>query len=239
MKALFILLILLFTAASRAREHGAFDPVAAKASELSIDETKAIRRHNSAVTDDEIIAWFEFDLMHDNFALQEWRNKILTIKQRKSWLIEYRSANDRNNAKIPILASFTAKELEQMAALAPLRARMYAKVRWARTKISASTYAQHEQITQACIALIGAKKPQKGMRRRSPERATSNFPESLDFLQLDMMDIDNRACSFYLQKGPGKGIGYHVELSPVGATLSSFDQYVSWQRKEISLFTSR
>ena len=66
---------------------------------------------------------------------------------------------------------------------------------------------QHRQILQACVVVKKARTGQKILRGMSASE-TSNFPEQLNFLKLDMMRVRDDSCYFFLQKGVGRGIGY-------------------------------
>ena len=232
--SLFIVAAVPFAAA---RADDAFVSVDSLFRAPSTFETGEIDRHNAAVSDDDILSWMEFKVKYDAYALNEWRSQTRTSALRHQWLMEYRKSYQQMKMRIPVLSDFTAKELADIAASAPFFAQANAKARWARAQLPLVTTAQHRQIVQACVALKHARKGQKPLRGISMSE-TTNFPSQLSFLKLDMMRVQENHCYFFLQKGFGRGIGYLVDRQATGWTLSSFDQYLSWDLAEIMLIKS-
>jgi hypothetical protein len=209
-------------------------PVATKPTELAFSDVESllqgpskserarVRQHNAAITDREIEAWMLFSLLQPD-ALRMFQAH--TPEARAAWLREYRKDFDGNGMEIPVLRNYSAAQLILM------------RLSWgeqitARAKIQNTSARQHQHIIQACAALI-AQRLASPLGQKHPLWTQLYSAPELAFLNPDLLRISDDQCWIYLHKGVGKGIGFEVSKHFGKWTIASFDEYQSWQRKEI------
>lgn len=192
--------------------------------------------HNRLVTDAEINEYFEFMMRPDAKALAEWRN--LLPEARASRIAEYRSGYDQARMRIPVLRDLSPKERSALEAMAPLLAASAASADSARERLLAYSDEEYRVIVAAGVALIEARRRHGDTDRRTRRwtQLTEGFPPEIAFLRPELIRVVDNSCDIFLHKGIGRGIGYGVRLQEDGrATLTSFDDYESWQRTQIKL----
>jgi hypothetical protein len=188
----------------------------------SKSELARVRQHNAAITDGAIEAWMLFSLLQPD-ALRMFQAH--TPEARAAWLRDYRKDFDNNGIEIPVLRNYSAAQLLLM------------RLSWgeqitARTKLKNTSAQEYQHIVQACAALIARRLASPPGQKHPLWTQLYSAPE-LAFLNPVMLRIGDDQCWIYLHKGVGKGIGFEVSKHSGKWTIASFDDYLSWQRKEI------
>jgi hypothetical protein len=200
------------------------------------DADAEVLAYNRLVTDAEINEYFEFMIRPDAKALAEWHN--LLPETRASRIAEYRSVHDQARTRIPVLRELSPKERSDLEAMAPFLAASAASADSARERLLAFSDDDYRIIVAAGIALIEARRKRGDTDRRTRgwTQLTQDFPQEIAFLRPELIRVMDNSCDIFLHKGIGRGIGYGVRQHEDGrASLSSFDDYESWQRTQIKL----
>jgi opacity protein-like surface antigen len=238
------ILLTAFLALSIATSAGAADTAATDANphtvasvfDQSEEESVAeILRHNDSVTDAEIAAWHEFMLEHNEAELLAWRNQLPS--ERSAFVANQRKAHNEARVRLSTLRTLSAKEradLEEMLAIVGPHS---ARINPLRELMAAMDEDAHRVIFAEGIKLATRFADRAAVRARGSDNLRqSDVPSSLDFIAPDLIRCSRDACSIFLHKGVGAGLGYAVELDPDrGWLLYTFDHYRSWERTEIVL----
>ena len=218
-----LLVILTATAYSQSDIGGFFEQLREEALEF-----------NATVTDQEIVEYLEFQYEIDPPMLDEFREAMRTPENRKTFFKNYRGSHNEGSIKIPTLRGMSEKEMAQLRELFKYKKKEYYDALDAERRLEGLSKAQLGEILREGAKFI---ERYESLRQGNPERTvriSENFPPSLNYLKLRFIDVSERHCSLYLQKGIGKGIGLTVSRENGELVLSSFNHYKSWDRHKVA-----
>jgi hypothetical protein len=199
-------------------------------------ERAAVLSHNRRVSDADIEAYMEFVAQRDEQGLAEWR--ALDPEVRAEHIAEHRRAYDDAGLRIPTLGDLSSDDRAAMEQMAPFLAVSAASARFARERLLTYSDAEYRAILAAGRALIEARRRHAGEAKSTSRwtQITKDVPAELAFLTPELIRVWDDGCDVYLHKGFGTGIGYGIGAQEGDRwTISSFDEYESWQRTEIRL----
>lgn len=180
---------------------------------------------NRTVSDAEIDAWMRFLLQSDPHRLQQWDRQ--SAAERSAAIAEHRRTYVSRGMRIPVMRGMTAKEVEELTHMTQLAAASFARLQRARELLPRLNHGQLLIVRSSCVELL-ARHPRSMMRN-------VRTPDTLEFLQPDLIRLDRDACTVFLQKGLGDGFGLLVRKEGERWRLYRFDTYQSWDHVEIAL----
>jgi len=193
-------------------------------------------KFNSSVTDEEIIEYNEFQYKNAPKFLEAFRQAINTPEKRKEFLENYRKGHNEAAIQIPVLRGADEERLKLLEEIFEFKRKEYYESEDAKNRMEEYTKEQLQIVFEEGKKLLNRFDELKSDSQDGRVVIKGDdFPDSLSFLELKYIYINERSCRLFLQKGIGRGIGYEVSNWKGDWKLQSFNEYVSWERQEIKL----
>lgn len=190
---------------------------------------------NATVTDQEIIEFLEFQYEIDPPMLEQFREAMQAPETRKTFFSNYRSSHNEGGIKIPTLRGMSEKELAQLKDIFIYKKRERYEAEDATKRLGELSNEEMSVILREGVKLVESYPALKQKSSERVVRISENFPANLDFLSLQFIYIGENHCSLFLQKGIGKGIGLSITEANGKWVLSTFNEYKSWERQQVTL----
>ncbi len=189
--------------------------------------------HNLTVTDQEIVAYLEFMLKYSPGVLADFQNQA--PEERAEYLTEYRRVHNEAMIGIPTLRGRDEEELAVLDSIARMHAEQSVLIADADERLRTYSADEFRTILDTAIHLIAGYEPTVADHLER-QVLRSGFPEALAFVNPRLIYVMPDSCVIYLQKGIGRGIGYHIEVTDSGqASIAWFNEYQSWERTTVDL----
>ncbi|MFK8029139.1 MAG: hypothetical protein AB8G18_02785 [Gammaproteobacteria bacterium] len=190
---------------------------------------------NKSVTDAEILNFLKFKYEIDPEQLQEIQLLEAEPAKLEVFLENYRSSHDEAGMELPTLRGVPVEELEQLRQLFKYKKKEHDDMMSADSVVNSLTPEQKRMVTVEGKKLINRYPVLAQGSSEHVVKIDSDFPDSLDFLNLKFIYLGETDCRFFIQKGIGRGVGLAVTRNDDEFKLWSFNEYQSWDKTEIEV----
>ncbi len=188
---------------------------------------------NKTVTDQEMVEFFELIYKYHPRNLADFQNQ--TAEERDAYLAEVRIAHNEVGVKLSTLRGMDEEQLLEMDALAKWDAEQAVLAEDAISRLRNYSIEEYRIIVDEAAKLV-SNYDSSSADHLDRQTFLDDFPGGLAFIRPDMIHVVEDWCLIYLQKGIGRGIGYHIDQSDSGEwTIAGFNEHVDWGRTRIEL----